>query len=87
MINKITSIQVLGSGCPTCHKFFELVKAAASNLKISPEVEYITDIQKIIDFGMMTSPVLVINNKVALAGKILSVKELEDFIVAYSEKV
>lgn len=86
-MNKINNIQVLGSGCPTCHKFFELVKIAATNLKLEVEVEYVNDIQKIIDFGMMSSPVLVINDKVALAGKMLSVKELEEFISAYLEKI
>jgi small redox-active disulfide protein 2 len=87
MNSKISNIQVLGSGCPTCKKLFELVKQAVSNLKIGIEVEYITDIQKIIDFGMMSSPVLVINGKAVLAGKILSVKELEEFITSYSEKL
>ena len=61
-------IQVLGSGCPTCHKLFEIVSQIVSELGIDSKVEYITDIQKIIDIGLMQSPVLVINRKVVLVG-------------------
>ena len=43
-------IQVLGSGCPTCKKLFELTKQAVEELDLKTEVEYITDIQKIVDF-------------------------------------
>ena len=51
-------IQVLGSGCATCKKLFELTKNAVDELGLGVEVEYITDVQKIIDMGLMSSPVL-----------------------------
>lgn len=65
---KIQSIQVLGSGCPTCQQLFEQTKRVADELNINIEVEYITDITKIVEMGIMTSPVLVINNKAVLIG-------------------
>ncbi len=58
MSSKITSIQVLGSGCPTCKKLFELTKDALSQLNLEVEAEYVNDIQKIIETGLMSSPVL-----------------------------
>ena len=61
-------IQVLGSGCPTCKKLFEQTKEAVSELKLEAEVEYSTDISKIIELGIMSSPVLVIDGKPVMIG-------------------
>ena len=63
-------IQVFGSGCPTCHKLFEYTKEAVGELNLGIDVEYICDIQKIIEFGIMQSPVLMINDKPVLVGSI-----------------
>jgi small redox-active disulfide protein 2 len=63
-------IQVLGSGCPTCKRLYELTKAAAAEVGIKTEVEYITDIQKIIEMGVMRSPVLAIDGKPVLVGSV-----------------
>jgi len=61
-------IQVLGSGCPTCKNLFELTKTAVAELGIETEVEYSTDISKIIEMGIMQSPVLAIDGKPAMIG-------------------
>lgn len=61
-------IQVIGSGCPTCKNLYELTKTAVSELGIDAEVEYSTDISKIIELGVMVSPVMTIDNKVVLTG-------------------
>jgi len=61
-------IQVLGSGCPTCKNLFELTKKAVEELGIKTEVEYSTDISKIIEMGVMQSPVLAIDGKVVMLG-------------------
>lgn len=61
-------IQVLGSGCPTCKNLYELTKTAVKELGIDAEVEYSTDISKIIELGVMESPVMTINGKIALLG-------------------
>ncbi|MDX9970835.1 MAG: thioredoxin family protein [Candidatus Gracilibacteria bacterium] len=70
MPNKITQIKVLGTGCPTCHRLHELTIQAHKDLEIDQPVEYIQDIQKIIDLGLMTLPVLIIKDKIVIAGKI-----------------
>lgn len=81
MNNQIVSIQVLGSGCPTCKKLFELIQKAISELDLKIEnVEYVTDIQKIIELGVMSSPVLVVNGEVVLAGRLPNLDELKKII-------
>lgn len=73
-------IQVLGTGCPTCKKLFELTKQAVKELDLKTEVEYITDIQKAIDMGIMQMPVLAINDKPVLTGKIFDAEKIKDII-------
>jgi small redox-active disulfide protein 2 len=65
---KNVSIQVLGSGCPTCKQLYKITKKIVDQLNIETEVEYITDVSKIIEMGVMSSPVLVINGKSVLTG-------------------
>jgi small redox-active disulfide protein 2 len=78
----IKSIQVFGSNCPTCKKLHELTKEAANQLNIPTEVEYSSDIQKLLDTGMMSSPVLVINGKPVLAGRLPSVERIKELLSA-----
>ncbi|MFA5750937.1 MAG: thioredoxin family protein [Candidatus Paceibacterota bacterium] len=73
-------IQVIGSGCPTCKKLFEITKEAVKALELSVEVEYIADIQKIIQMGLMKSPVLVINNKTVLVGFTGDIEKIKEII-------
>jgi len=61
-------IQVLGSGCATCKKLFEITKSVVDELRLGAEVEYITDVQKIVAMGLMQSPVLAVNDKPVLVG-------------------
>ena len=61
-------IQVLGSGCPTCKNLYELTKTAVAELRIKAEVEYSTDISKIVEMGLMESPVLAIDGKPVMVG-------------------
>lgn len=67
MENKIT-IEVLGSGCPTCKKLYEITEKAVSELGLDIKVDYINDVQKIIQMGVMQSPVLAVNGKPAIVG-------------------
>lgn len=61
-------IQVLGSGCSNCHRLYELTKEAATELHIQDTVEYITDVTKIIEMGVMQSPVLAVDGKPVMVG-------------------
>lgn len=56
-------ISVLGSGCATCKKLHEAVMEVVKNENIDTEVEYSTDVTRIVELGLMHSPVLVIDGK------------------------
>lgn len=73
-------IQVLGSGCPTCKALYELVQKTVKEMGIDQEVEYITDITKLIEEGIARSPALTIDEKVVCAGRMPSVHEIKDFL-------
>ncbi len=74
----ICCIKVLGAGCASCHTQYVNTKEAVKNLGLNIEVEYITDMQKIIEYGVMSMPALVVNDKVVSMGKVLKTKEVED---------
>lgn len=64
-------IQVLGSGCSTCKNLYEITQKAVNEMKIKTEVEYITGnegVQKIIELGAMSGPVLTVNGHIAMTG-------------------
>ena len=73
-------IEILGTGCPKCKKLTELTKEVINELGISAEVVKITDINKIIDYGVMVTPTLVINGEVKVAGKIPSKEDIKKWI-------
>ena len=74
------NIQVLGSGCATCKKLFELTQKAVSELGLNTEVEYITDVQKIIQMGLMRSPVLAVDGKPVLVGQLPSLEKIKELL-------
>lgn len=76
----IKSIKVLGAGCKACHTLFENVKSAVENLGLSVEVQYVADVEKIASYGTMTIPVIVIDEKIVSAGKVLKINEIERLI-------
>lgn len=59
-------IQVIGSGCPTCKKLHEITQKAVDELKLEAEVEYSTDISKILEMGILSSPVMAVNGKAVM---------------------
>jgi small redox-active disulfide protein 2 len=73
-------IQVLGSGCPTCKKLFDITKRAVSELNLPAQVEYITDVQQILNMGLMSSPVLAVDGKPALVGFVPDIEKIKMLI-------
>lgn len=73
-------IQVLGSGCPTCKKLFELTSKAVEELDLKTKVEYITDTQKIVELGVMSSPVLAIDGRVVISGSVPDIDKIKEAI-------
>lgn len=77
----IMKIQVFGSGCPSCKKLHELTVKAVTELGLKQEVEYNTDVSKIIEMGVMSSPVLAIDGKPVLVGFVPDIEKIKDIIL------
>lgn len=73
-------IQILGSGCSTCKKLYELTQEAAKQLNLNEKIEYITDVSKIIEAGIMSGPVLMINNKSVVSGHLPSIEKIKSIL-------
>lgn len=76
-VNGICCIKVLGAGCSSCHQQYEYAKEAVKNMGLSVEVEYITDMERVMEYGVMSMPALVVNEKVVSMGKVLKSAEVE----------
>ena len=74
--NGICCIKVLGAGCKSCHEQYENAKEAVRAMGLGVEVEYITDMQKVMEYGVMRFPAIVVNEKVAAMGKVLKANEV-----------
>ncbi len=73
-------IKILGTGCPKCKTLERAAKDAVSELGIEAEVVKEEDILKIMGFGVMHTPGLVINGKVVASGRLLSVNEIKNLL-------
>ncbi len=73
-------IKILGTGCPKCKTLEELTKQAVAELDIAANVEKVEDIEKIMSYGIIRTPGLVINGKVLITGRVPSVKEIKDLL-------
>lgn len=73
-------IKVLGTGCKNCIKLEENVKEALKDLNLSAEVEKVQDINDILDYGVMKTPGLVVNEKVKVMGRVTSVEEIKKIL-------
>lgn len=79
-IDGVCCIKVLGAGCKSCHEQYENAKKAVENLGLNVEVEYITDMEKVMSYGVMSMPALLVNDKIVSVGKVLKPKEIEKFL-------
>ena len=76
-------IQVLGSGCMTCKNLYEITQKAVKEMKLDVQVEYITGnegIKRIVELGVVSSPVLVVNEHIAMTGFIPDVEKIKEKI-------
>ena len=78
--NSISSIKVLGAGCKSCHEQYENVKTAVKSIGLSAPVEYITDMEKITAYGVMSMPAIVVNGQVVSMGKVLKTADVEKLL-------
>lgn len=76
----IADIKVLGAGCKSCHEQYENAKAAVKTMGLGLEVEYITDMEKVMAYGVMSMPAIVVNEKVVSMGKVLKAADVEKLL-------
>lgn len=79
----ICCVKVLGAGCASCRKQYENTKEAVKNLGLGIETEYITDMEKVMRYGVMSMPALVVNDKVVSMGKVLKTSEIENLLLRF----
>ena len=80
-VNGICCIKVLGAGCKSCHEQYENAQAAVKAMGLNIEVvEYITDMEKVMGYGAMSMPAIVVNDKVVSMGKVLKAADVEKLL-------
>lgn len=73
-------IKVLGSGCSKCEALLAATKETVQHLGIDAEIEYVTDFAQIARYGVMSTPALVVDEKVVSAGRVLKASQIESFL-------
>jgi small redox-active disulfide protein 2 len=73
-------IKILGTGCPKCKTLEQATRNAVSELGIDANISKVEDIVNIMNYGVMRTPALVIDEKVIFSGKVPSVSELKEII-------
>ncbi len=74
------TIKVLGPGCANCHKLAYLTERAVNALSIEAKIEKVTDYAEITKYPILSTPGLVINEKVVAAGRVPSEAEITTFL-------
>jgi small redox-active disulfide protein 2 len=74
-------IKILGSGCPNCQLLEAQAKKAVQELGLkNVQVKHVREINKIIEYGVMSTPAIVINEEVKAAGRIPDVEEIKNWL-------
>lgn len=74
-------IKVLGTGCPKCKTLEQATRNAVSELGIDANISKVEDIVEIMNYGVMRTPALVIDEKVILSGRVPSISEIKELII------
>lgn len=73
-------IQILGTGCAKCQRLAAVADEAAKALGLPYEIEKVTEIDRIMGFGVMVTPALVVDGVVKVAGKVPSLDETKKLL-------
>lgn len=75
-------IKILGTGCPKCKSLNKLTEEVVAENNINASIEKVEDIMKIMEYNVMMTPVLVVNEKILLKGRVPSKKEILELILS-----
>ena len=78
------TIQILGSGCPNCRNLEENAREAVARLGIEAGFEKVTDMDRIVEMGVLRTPGLAIDGTLQKSGKVFSAEEIMETIRAYT---
>lgn len=70
-------IKILGTGCPKCKKLEELAEKAAKELGIDYKIEKVSNLNEIMDFGVIVTPALAVDGKIMITGKIPKIDDIK----------
>ena len=73
-------LQILGTGCAKCNTLAMAAEQAAQQLGLQYELEKVTDLNRIMSFGVMMTPALVVDGNVKVVGKVPTVDELKKML-------
>jgi small redox-active disulfide protein 2 len=76
----MSSIQVLGPGCPKCQVLYERTKQALQEIGLECDIEKVTDIETIVGLGVLSTPALVVDGAVKVHGQVPTVARLKELI-------
>ena len=74
------NIKVLGTGCARCKTLEKITLKAVEELQINATVEKVEDIQKIMEYAVMRTPALVVDEKVVMSGQVPGMSELKELL-------
>ena len=77
----VVKFKIYGSGCTKCNLLAAHAETAAQELGISYELEKVTDINSIIDAGVIRTPALAVDEKIVVVGKVPSAEKIKKFLV------
>jgi small redox-active disulfide protein 2 len=73
-------IKVLGTGCAKCKQLEKTVREAVAELGLDAEVEKVTELTDIMSYGIMSTPGLVVNGEVRIAGRLPKLAEVKSIL-------
>ena len=73
-------VKILGTGCSKCKALEEATRKAVAEMNVDAQITKIEDITEILNFGIMTTPALVIDGKIVLKGRVATVEEIKKII-------
>lgn len=80
------NIKILGSGCVRCHELGKITKDVVKELGIDATIEEVKDINKIIAYQILTTPGLVVNEKLVCSGRVPTKAEVTQLIINALDK-